>query len=101
MTGTLRLARLEMMRVLRNKRYLMFTIGLPVVLYLAIGRTKSPPYGGDFRAFSMVPSVPASLIVLALGRFYGNVHLAGWKGFVIAAAIWLGSMTFAALAVAI
>jgi ABC-2 type transport system permease protein len=152
MTGTLRLARLEMMRVLRNKRYLMFTIGLPVVLYLAIGRTKSPTYGVDFSAFymvamasigafsgaltgnaqrisqehkegwirqlritalpaggyvtakiiaSMVTSVPSILIVLALGRFYGNVHLAGWKWFVIAAAIWLGSMTFAALAVAI
>jgi ABC-2 type transport system permease protein len=49
----------------------------------------------------MVTSVPSILIVLALGRFYGNVHLAGWKWFVIAAAIWLGSMTFAALAVAI
>jgi ABC-2 type transport system permease protein len=50
---------------------------------------------------SMVTTVPAVVIVLALGRFVGGVHLAGWKWVAIGAAIWLGSMTFAALAVAL
>ena len=154
MTGTLALARLEMLRVLRNKRYLIFTVGLPVVLYLAIGKTSTASvYGGvAFKAYymiamasigafsgaltgnaqrisqerkdgwirqlritslpaggyviakiiaSMVTSVPWIVIVLALGRFYGGVQLPAWKWVVIGVAIWLGSMTFAALAVAI
>jgi ABC-2 type transport system permease protein len=152
MTGTLKLARLEMTRVLRNRRYMMFTVALPVVLYLVIGKTKAVAYGVNFSAFymiamasigafsgaltgnaqrisqerkdgwirqlritalpasgyvtakiiaSMVTSVPSIAIVLLLGRFYGGVHLAGWKWFAIGGAIWLGSMTFASLAVAI
>lgn len=152
MRGTLMLARLEMVRVLRNRRYLLFTIGLPVVLYLTIGRTRAQAYGVNFSAFymvamasigafsgaltgnaqrisqerkdgwirqlritplpasgyvtakvlaSMVTSVPSIVIVLALGRFYGHVQLAGWKWIAIGAAIWLGSMTFASLAVGI
>lgn len=152
MTGTLTLARLEMIRMLRNRRYLLFTIGLPVVLYLTVGRTKAQAYGVDFSAFymvamasigafsgaltgnaqrisqerkdgwirqlritplpagayviakvvaSMITSVPSIVIVLALGRFYGHVQLAGWKWLAIGAAIWLGSMTFASLSVAL
>lgn len=54
MRGTLMLARLEMVRVLRNRRYLLFTIGLPVVLYLTIGRTRAQAYGVNFSAFYMV-----------------------------------------------
>src|SRR5215469_18845541 len=152
MSGTLDLARLEMLRVLRNKRYMIFTIGLPVVLYLAFGRSQATAYGVQFKAFymvamasigafsgaltgnaqrisqerkdgwirqlritslpagayviakviaSMVTSVPSIVIVLALGRFYGHVQLAGWKWVAIGAAIWLGSLTFASLAVAL
>lgn len=152
MTGTLALARLEMLRVLRNKRYLLFTIGLPVVLYLAFGRSGATAYGVGFRAFymiamasigafsgalagnaqrisqerkdgwirqlritalpaggyvtakiiaSLVTSVPSIVIVLALGRFYGGVQLAGWKWIAIGVVIWLGSMAFTALAIAI
>jgi ABC-2 type transport system permease protein len=154
MTGTLTLARLEVLRVLRNKRYLLFTIGLPVVLYLMISRqgSGSTAYHVQFAAYymvamasigafsgaltgnaqrisqerkdgwirqlritalpasgyvtakiiaSMVTSVPSIVVVLALGRFYGDVHLAPWKWIAIALAIWLGSMTFASLAVAI
>jgi ABC-2 type transport system permease protein len=41
------------------------------------------------------------VIVLVLGRFYGDVHLAAWKWLAIAGAIWLGAFTFAALAVAL
>ena len=54
MSGTLDLARLEMLRVLRNKRYMIFTIGLPVVLYLAFGRSQATAYGVEFKAFYMI-----------------------------------------------
>jgi ABC-2 type transport system permease protein len=54
MSGTLDLARLEMLRVLRNKRYMIFTIGLPVVLYLAFGRSQTTAYGVEFKAFYMI-----------------------------------------------
>jgi len=153
MNGTLALARKEMVRLSRNKRYMIFSIGLPVMLYLVFGRQASATaYGVQFKAFymvgmasvgafsgaltgnaqrisqerkdgwirqlrlttlppqsyviakiiaSMATTVPAIVAVLALGRFYGGVHLAAWKWVAIAAAIWLGTMTFAALAVAI
>ena len=39
--------------------------------------------------------------MMLLGRFYGGMHLPLWQWIVIALAIWLGSMIFAALAVAI
>jgi ABC-2 type transport system permease protein len=152
MIGTLTLSRLEMLRVLRNKRYLIFTLGLPAVLYLIWGRTSALTDGVAFKAFymvsmaslgafsgaltgnaqrisqerkdgwirqlrisalpasayvvakilaSLVTSVPSVLIVLLLGRFYGGVHLALWQWLIIGVVIWLGSTTFAALAVAI
>jgi len=41
------------------------------------------------------------VIVLLLGRFYGNVHLPAWQWPVIAVTVWFGSTIFAALAVAI
>jgi ABC-2 type transport system permease protein len=41
------------------------------------------------------------VIVLLLGRFYGDVHLPLWQWLVIALVVWLGSTIFAALAVAI
>lgn len=152
MTGTLALARLEVLRVLRNKRYLIFTISLPIVLYLAFGRANTTAYGVGFKAFYMIAmasigafsgalsgnvqrisqerkdgwirqlritslpaggyvaakivaslatSVPSIVIVLALGRFYGGVQLAPWKWIAIGLVIWLGSLAFAALAIAI
>jgi ABC-2 type transport system permease protein len=54
MNGTWDLARLEMLRVLRNKRYMIFTIGLPVALYLAFGRSQATAYGVEFKAFYMI-----------------------------------------------
>jgi ABC-2 type transport system permease protein len=50
---------------------------------------------------SMATTVPAIVIVLLLGRFYGNVHLPAWQWPVVAVTIWFGSTIFAALAVAI
>jgi ABC-2 type transport system permease protein len=50
---------------------------------------------------STVTVLPAIVIVLALGRLYGGVRLAGWQWPVIGAVILLMAIAFAALAVAI
>ena len=155
MTSTLILARAEMLRVWRNKRYTLIVIGLPLVLFLVVGRSvpaRLTAYGVPYRAYymvamasfgsfgaalqgnaqrisqerkdgwirqlrltplpagsyiaakiiaAMVTTVPSIVLVLALGRFYGDIHLAVWKWPVIAVAVWLGAMSFSALAVAI
>jgi ABC-2 type transport system permease protein len=150
--GTLALASTEVKRLRRNRRYLIFTIGLPVVLYLIFAKQTATAYGVSFAAFymvgmasfgafsgafnnntirisqerkdgwirqlrltplpangyviakilaSMATSVPAIVIVLLLGRFDGGIHMAAWKWIVIGVTIWLGTLIFAALAVAI
>jgi ABC-2 type transport system permease protein len=50
---------------------------------------------------SVVVTAPQIAIMMLLGRFYGGVDLPIWKWTVIAVAIWLGTLIFAALAVAI
>ncbi len=151
MGGTLSLAKAEISRLRRNKRYLIFTVALPVMFYLIFGKTTSTGYGVSFKAFymvgmasfgafsgafnnnalrisqerrdgwirqlrltplppysyvvakilaSMVTTVPSIAIVLLLGRFYGGVQLPVWKFLVCAIAIWIGTLIFAALAVA-
>src|SRR6201995_521049 len=154
MKDTLALARAEISRLRRNKRYTIFTVIIPVALYLAIGRSVAGAraYHVDYAAYYMVAmasigafsgaltgnaqrisqerkdgwirqlrltalpanayvvgkivaamalTVPSVVIVLLLGRFYGGVHLELWKWFAIFGAIWIGSLTFTALAVAI
>jgi len=154
MGGMLALARIEIVRVRRNKRYMMFTLALPVVLYLLVARQVQhvTAYGVAYKAYYMVAmaslgafsgaltgnaqrisqerkdgwirqlrltplppqsyviakviaslatSIPSIVIVLLLGRFYGGVELAGWKWVVIGVAVWVGTLVFAALAVAI
>ena len=154
MGGTLALARIEIVRLRRNKRYMMFTLALPVVLYLLVAKQVQhvTAYGVAYKAYYMVAmaslgafsgaltgnaqrisqerkdgwirqlrltplppqsyvvakiiaslavSVPSILIVFLLGRFYGGVELAGWKWVVIGVAVWLGTLVFTALAVAI
>ena len=154
MGGTLALARIEIVRLRRNKRYMMFTLALPVVLYLLVAKQVQhvTAYGVAYKAYYMVAmasfgafsgaltgnaqrisqerkdgwirqlrltplppqsyvvakiiaslavSVPSILIVFVLGRFYGGVELAGWKWVVIGVAVWLGTLVFTALAVAI
>lgn len=54
MNGTLALAGAEIKRLRRNRRYLIFTVGLPVMLYLIIGKQNATSYGVDFKAFYMV-----------------------------------------------
>jgi ABC-2 type transport system permease protein len=153
MVGTLALTRAELMRLTRNRRYLIFTVALPVVFYLLIGKqVKDTAYGIPFGAYymvamatfgafsgalngnaqrisqekkegwirqlrltplpanayvvskvlvSMATTIPSIVIVMVLGRFYGNVHLPLWQWFAIAVTVWFGSTIFAALAVAI
>jgi ABC-2 type transport system permease protein len=153
MNGTLLLARAEISRLRRNRRYLITTLALPIVLYLLIGtRAKATVYGVDFAAYYMVAmatlgsfsgslmnnsvriaqerkegwirqlrltplpasayviakllaamavTVPSVVIVLLLGRFIGHVHMAVASWIFVAIVVWLGALTFAALAVAI
>jgi ABC-2 type transport system permease protein len=152
MPHTLALAKAEIVRLGRNKRYFLFTLALPVVMYLIIGKQKATAYGVDFQVFymismatlggfsgalagnaqriaqekkdgwirqlrltplpangyvvskvivSMATTVPSVLLVLVLGRFYGNVHLPAWQWPVLAVTIWFGTTIFAALAVAL
>ena len=54
MRGILMLTRAEIHRLRRNKRYLLFTIGLPVILYLLIAKQGKSAYGVDFAAYYMV-----------------------------------------------
>jgi ABC-2 type transport system permease protein len=152
MSGTLLLAKTEISRLRRNKRYLIFTVALPVMFYLIFGKQKANGYGVSFNAFymvgmaafgafsgafnnntirisqerkdgwirqlrltalpanayvvakilaSMVTTVPSILIVFLLGRFYGGVQMPIWKWIACALAIWIGTLIFAALAVAL
>jgi ABC-2 type transport system permease protein len=55
MHGTLLLARTEISRLRRNRRYLITTLAVPIVLYLLVGtRAKDTVYGVDFAAYYMV-----------------------------------------------
>lgn len=153
MRGTLLLARAEIMRLRRNRRYMISTLAFPIVLYLLVAKSaKATVYGVDFAVYYMIAmatlgsfsgaltgnavriaqerkegwvrqlrltplpangyviakiiaamaiSVPSVVIVLLLGRFYGGVHLAIGAWLTIAVVVWLGAMTFAALAIAI
>ena len=154
MNDTLALAAAEVRRLGRNKRYSIFSVALPVMLYLVVAPQvkQASAYGVSYAAYymvamasigafsgaltgnaqrisqerkdgwirqlrltslpanayvlakviaSMVTTIPSVAIVLVLGRFYGGVHLAAWKWLAIAGVIWLGALTFAALAVAI
>ena len=152
MGGTLALTKAEISRLRRNKRYLIFTVALPVMFYLIFGKTNATGYGVSFAAFymvgmasfgafsgafnnntirisqerkdgwirqlrltplpanayvvakiltSMVTTVPSILIVFLLGRFYGHVQMPIWKWVACAVTIWIGTLIFAALAVAL
>ncbi len=154
MTNTLALARAEVMRLRRNKRYAIFTIAIPVLIYLVIAPSVkgAHAFGVNYAAYEMVAlaslgafsgaltgnaqriaqerkdgwvrqlrltslpanayvvgkiaasmavTIPSVIIVLLLGRFYGGVHLELWKWFAIFGVIWIGALTFTALAIAI
>ena len=56
MQGILMLTRAEINRLRRNKRYLLFTVGLPVILYLLVAKQEATAtvYGVPFPAYYMV-----------------------------------------------
>jgi len=55
MKGILSLTRVEIVRLTRNRRYLIFTVGFPVVLYLLLGRQVTAlAYGVSWHAYYMV-----------------------------------------------
>lgn len=54
MHGILLLTRTEINRLRRNRRYLIFTTALPVVLYLLWSKAGKSAYGVDFAAYYMV-----------------------------------------------
>ena len=64
MQSILLLAKAEVNRLRRNRRYFIFTLLFPVVLYLAVGRQNAHAYGVDFKAFCM-------LAMATLGAFSG------------------------------
>lgn len=153
MNAALTMIRVEVTRVYRNKRYLIFTLALPVMMYLLFGKQASDlknsgltlnvyymismatlgAFSGALMGnatrisaerksgwirqlrLSSLPSwayvvskivatfattLPAVVIVLVLGRLYGGVHLSVVKWVSIALVVWIGSMVFAALSVA-
>lgn len=54
MRGIVLLTQAEISRLRRNRRYLIFTVGLPVVLYLIFSKAGKTVYGIDFAAYYMV-----------------------------------------------
>jgi ABC-2 type transport system permease protein len=65
MQGILLLIRAEIVRLRRNRRYLITTVGLPVVLYLLVSKSaKGTAYGVAFAAYYMVA-------MASLGAFSG------------------------------
>jgi ABC-2 type transport system permease protein len=54
MRGILLLTRAEINRLRRNRRYLLFTVGLPVILYLFFSKAGKTVYGINFAAYYMV-----------------------------------------------
>jgi ABC-2 type transport system permease protein len=150
MNAALVMTRLEVLRVFRNKRFLMFSVALPVILFSAFGSQKATADGLAFKTYYMismagygalagalmgnamkistenksgwvrqlrltampgwgyvtgkiaaalVTTVPSVLIVFGLGAAEG-VRMKAWQWAVIAVSIWLGSIIFAGLAIA-
>jgi ABC-2 type transport system permease protein len=72
MNGTLTLAKAEIARIRRNRRYMIFTVGLPVALYLIFARqvkSSATVYGIPFAAEYMVAMASFGAISSA---FQGN-----------------------------
>ena len=55
MAGTLALTKAELSRLMHNRRYFIFTVAFPVILYLLIGRqVNAHAYGIAFGAYYMI-----------------------------------------------
>jgi ABC-2 type transport system permease protein len=152
MNATLTLTKLDVLRVLRNGRYLIFAIAMPAALYLIIGKQNTTADGVDFKAYymlamatygafagalmnnsiriaterkagwtrqlrltslpgwgyvfakvvtSLATTIPSVLVVFGIGAFLNHVEMPAWKWIANAVILWLVSMTFVSLAVAI
>ncbi|NUR26212.1 MAG: ABC transporter permease [Catenulispora sp.] len=152
MSATLTLTKLDVLRVARNTRYLIFAIAMPAVLYLAVGNSTKETSQVEFKAYymlamatygalagalmnnsiriaterktgwtrqlrltplpggsyvfskvvtSLVTTIPSVVVVFALGAGLFHVHMDAWKWPVIAVMLWVASVLFVALAVAI
>jgi ABC-2 type transport system permease protein len=69
MQGILMLTRAEINRLRRNKRYLLFTVGLPVILYLLVTKqeTTVTVYGVPFPTYYMI-------VMATFGAFSGALN---------------------------
>jgi ABC-2 type transport system permease protein len=67
MPGILLLTRAEINRLRRNRRYLIFTLGLPVILYLFFAKAGKTVYGINFAAYYMVA-------MATFGAFAGSLN---------------------------
>ncbi|GAA2062499.1 ABC transporter permease [Catenulispora yoronensis] len=152
MSATWTLTKLDVLRVIRNTRYLIFAIAMPSVLYLAIGNSNKLTGDVEFKAYymlamatygsfagalmnnsiristerktgwtrqlrltplpgggyvfskvvtSLVTTIPSVLVVFALGAGLFGVQMDAWKWVANAVVLWLSSMVFVSLAVAI
>ena len=55
MAGILALTKAELLRLMHNRRYFIFTVAFPVILYLLIGRqVTAQAYGIAFGAYYMI-----------------------------------------------
>ena len=63
-SGTLALGKAEIIRLRRNKRYLFFTLALPIVLYLALAHTAATEGGVSFKIYYLFE-------MASLGAFSG------------------------------
>ena len=54
MSATLTLTKLDVLRVFRNSRYLIFAIAMPAALYLIIGKQTTHADGVEFKAYYML-----------------------------------------------
>ena len=68
MARTLALTAAELRRVFRNRRYFIFTVAFPVVIYLFVARSvKTTAYGVSFGAYYMIA-------MATLGAFSGTLN---------------------------
>src|ERR1700730_5528450 len=67
MRGILMLTQAEINRLRRHRRYLIFTVGLPVILYLIFSKAGKTVYGIDFAAYYMVA-------MATFGAFAGTLN---------------------------
>ena len=152
MSATLTLTKLDVLRVVRNGRYLFLAIAMPAALYLIIGKQTTQADGVEFKAYymlamatygafagalmnnsiriaterksgwtrqlrltplpgsgyiiakvvtSLATTIPSVLVVFGIGAFLNQVEMPAWKWVVNALVLWITSMTFVSLAVAI